>query len=109
MISLYMLQRLSAFLMIPFVLVHIVLMIYAIEGGLSASEILGRTRGSTFWGLYYGIFVFLVSLHGSLGLRTILNESSNFSSRTLTALTISVFLFLLLLGFFSVYAVTFPG
>ena len=109
MISLYMLQRLSAFLMIPFVIVHIVLMIYAIEGGLSADEVLGRTRGSIFWFFYYSIFVFLVSLHGSLGLRIVLSELLDFTSRALTSLTIFVFLFLLLLGFFSVYAVTATG
>ena len=43
---LYMAQRLSALVMAPFVLVHIGVMIYAIQGGLTAWEILGRTQGS---------------------------------------------------------------
>ena len=39
-LRLYMLQRLSAMVMAPLVLTHIGVMIYAIQGGLSAGEIL---------------------------------------------------------------------
>lgn len=71
---LYMAQRLSALVMAPFVIVHIGVMIYAIQGGLSAAEILGRTQGSVFWFTFYGMFVIAVSIHASIGLRTILGE-----------------------------------
>ena len=43
---LYLLQRLSALIMAPLVIGHIAVMIYAIQGGLTAAEILGRTQGS---------------------------------------------------------------
>ena len=46
-------------------------MIYAIQGGLSAAEILGRTQGSIAWALFYGTFVVAVSVHASIGLRVI--------------------------------------
>ena len=45
-LRLYMAQRLSALLMAPFVIGHLAVMIYAIQDGLDAAEILGRTQGS---------------------------------------------------------------
>ena len=51
--KLYILQRLTALIMAPLVLGHLALMIYAVQGGLSASEILGRTQGSVFWAIFY--------------------------------------------------------
>ena len=45
-VRLYMLQRITALLMAPLVLGHLAMMIYAIQGGISAAEILGRTQGS---------------------------------------------------------------
>ena len=69
-LRLYMAQRLSALLMAPLVIGHIAVMIYAVQGGLSAGEILGRTRGSLFWALFYGGFVVAVSIHAAIGLRT---------------------------------------
>jgi len=55
-IHLYMAQRLTALLMAPLVLGHIAVMIYAVQGGLSSSEILARTQGSVAWLLFYGTF-----------------------------------------------------
>jgi len=73
-IRLYLAQRISAAIMAPLVLMHLGLMIYAIQGGLDASEILARTRGSLFWGGFYGLFVIAVSVHAAIGLRNILCE-----------------------------------
>jgi len=73
-LRLYMLQRITALLMAPFVLVHLGVMIYAIQGGLSAAEILGRTQGSLMWFLFYGGFVAAVAIHGAIGLRAVLHE-----------------------------------
>ena len=63
---LYMAQRLTALIMAPLVLGHIAVMIYAIQGGLSSAEILGRTQGSLFWLLFYGLFVLAVSIHAAI-------------------------------------------
>ncbi len=73
-LRLYLAQRISAAIMAPLVLLHLGLMIYAIQGGLSAEEILGRTRGSLFWGGTYGLFVIAVAVHAAIGLRTIMAE-----------------------------------
>ncbi len=73
-IRLYIAQRISAAIMAPLVLLHLGVMIYTIQGGLDASEILARTRGSLFWGGTYGLFVITVSVHAAIGLRNIMRE-----------------------------------
>ena len=67
-------QRLSAMVLAPLVLLHLATMIYAVQDGLSAAEILARTQGSIFWGGMYGLFILAASVHGAIGLRAILRE-----------------------------------
>ena len=69
--------------MAPLVVVHLITMIYAIQGGLSAQEILARTEGSTLWGAVYGLFVVAVAIHAPIGLRTIIREMTPWTGRTL--------------------------
>ena len=59
--NLYILQRLTALIMAPLVLGHLAVMIYAVQGGVSASEILGRTQEVRF-GRFSMHFSFLLSL-----------------------------------------------
>ncbi|MBO6883744.1 MAG: succinate dehydrogenase [Marivita sp.] len=103
---LYMAQRLSALVMAPFVIVHIGVMIYAIQGGLSAAEILGRTQGSAFWFAFYGLFVVAVSIHATIGLRTILGEWAGLRGGARDAVSAVIGLGLLALGAQAVWAVT---
>ena len=104
---LYMLQRITALLMAPFVLGHLAVMIYAIQGGLSAAEILGRTQGSFLWFLFYGTFVVAVSIHGAIGLRTIAFEWGGLKGTALDAFMWITGLGLFTLGARAVWAVTF--
>ncbi|OAE53475.1 succinate dehydrogenase [Achromobacter xylosoxidans] len=71
---LFALQRLTAMVMAPFVLVHVGVVIYAVRGGLTAGEILSRTEGNWLWIVFYGLFVVSVSVHVPIGLRNILIE-----------------------------------
>jgi fumarate reductase subunit C len=105
-VRLYMLQRITALLMAPFVLVHLGVMIYAIQGGLSAAEILGRTQGSIFWFLFYGGFVIAVSIHAAIGVRVVVHEFSGLKGRRLSVLTWGLCAVSLFLGFQAVLAVT---
>jgi len=105
-LRLYLLQRLSALFMAPFILGHIAVMIYAIQGGLSAAEILGRTQGSLFWGTYYGLFSLAVAIHAAIGLRVIVFETTGLKGAPLVAFTWAVFLGLLAMGASAVLAVT---
>jgi len=67
-------QRASAAVLAVCVLVHLVTIIYAVQGGLSAAEILGRTRGNAAWLTFYSIFVLGVAVHAPIGLRSVFIE-----------------------------------
>jgi fumarate reductase subunit C len=56
------------------VLVHLVTIIYAVNGGLSAAEILDRTRGNAAWLAFYALFVLAVAVHAPIGLRSVCIE-----------------------------------
>ncbi len=101
----YLLQRLSALIMVPLVLVHLGLIVYAVRGGLSAAEILARTQGSVGWGLFYALFVVAVSVHAGLGLRNVLVEWTGLGARVSAGLAHAFMTFSLLLGLRAVYAV----
>jgi fumarate reductase subunit C len=107
-LRLFMAQRLSALIMAPLTLAHLAVMIYAIRGGLSAEEILSRTRGSAGWALFYSLFVAAVSVHAALGLRVIAHEWLGLRGRALPAVGWAVFALLALPGAFAVWAVTAP-
>ncbi|MDA0655159.1 MAG: succinate dehydrogenase [Proteobacteria bacterium] len=102
---LYVAQRVSAMVLAPLVIVHLVTIIYAIQGGLTAAEILERTQGNLLWGALYGLFVIAVAVHGSIGLRMIFKEMTTWRGRSLDV-GIGLFgLSLLYLGLRAVLAV----
>jgi fumarate reductase subunit C len=67
-------QRASAAVLALCVVVHLATVIYAVQGGLSAAEILARTRGSAGWLAFYTVFVLAVTVHAPIGLRSICIE-----------------------------------
>jgi fumarate reductase subunit C len=71
---LFALQRLTAMVMAPFVLVHIALIVYAVRSGLTAQALLARTQGSVGWIAFYGLFVVAVAIHVPIGVRNVLVE-----------------------------------
>ncbi len=98
-------QRASAAVLAVCVVVHLLLMIYAVRGGLSAAEILGRTRGSAGWLAFYGVFVTAVAVHGPIGLRNILTETLGWRGTRLNLLVLVTGLTLLGWGGRAVWAV----
>jgi fumarate reductase subunit C len=56
------------------VLIHLVTILVAVKGGLSAAEILARTRGNVLTVMFYGIFVVACAVHAPIGLMKILTE-----------------------------------
>lgn len=103
---LFALQRLSALLLAPLVLVHLGLILYVSKGGLTAADILGRTRGSIGWMLFYGLFVLAVSVHVPIGLRNVLIEWLRMSRKAASVAAVVFGLALLVLGARAVFAVT---
>lgn len=71
---LYLLQRGTALLLVPLILVHLIVIFYATAHGVSAASILGRTRGSIGWGLFYSVFVLAAAMHGAIGIRNVIAE-----------------------------------
>ena len=74
-------QRASAAALALCVLVHLATMIYAVRGGLSAAEILGRTSGNVAWFAFYTVFVLAIAVHVPIGLRAVLIEWAGWRSR----------------------------
>ncbi len=104
-VRLYVWQRLTATLMVPLIAVHLIVIIYATNRGLSAAEILGRTRGSIAWGLYYGLFVVAASIHGAVGVRGVAREWLGWREKALDRLMWIFGTILLVLGLRAVIAV----
>jgi len=77
--GLWLVQRLSAFVLAVAVCVHLGTIVFAVRGGLSAAEIVARVGGSLGWAAFYGIFVIAAALHASIGLRAILREMTPLS------------------------------
>ncbi len=102
---LFALQRFSAMLLGPLVVVHLGLILYAVRGGLTASEILGRTQDSIGWSLFYGLFVLAVSVHAPIGVRNVLKEWTAWRGRSLDLAMLLLAAALLLLGLRALWAV----
>ena len=99
-------QRVTAAILAFCVLVHLVTIIYAVRGGLSASAILARTHGSFPWAAFYTTFVIATAVHASIGLRAILAEWLSFKGRAAGVAVVVIGLALAGLGVRAVIAVT---
>ena len=104
-VRLYLWQRLTAAVMAPLVLAHVIVIFYATRQGMSAADILARTRGSVAWASFYGIFVVAVAVHAGIGMRNVLTEWSPLRDRGAGVLSYAFGLALLVLGLRAVAAV----
>ncbi len=102
---LFALQRFSAMLLAPLVLVHLGLILYAVRGGLTADEILGRTQGSIGWALFYGLFVLAASVHAPIGVRNVLKEWTAWRGHSLEIAMLALAAALLASGLRALWAV----
>jgi fumarate reductase subunit C len=98
-------QRASAAVLAICVIVHLVTLIYAVRNGLSAAEILGRTRGSAAWAAFYALFVAAVAVHAPIGLRNFLSETFDWRGGSLNAAVTVLGVALAMWGLRAVYAV----
>jgi len=102
---LFVLQRLTALIMAPLVLVHLGLIVYAVRDGLTAAEILARTQGHWGWMGFYTLFVLCVSVHVPIGLRNIMSECLALGRMWVDAFSVLVGVLLLGMGLRAVVAV----
>ncbi len=102
---LFVLQRMSAMFLAPLVIVHLVLILYAVRGGLTADEILARTQGSIGWALFYGVFVLAASVHAPIGVRNVLKEWTTWGGNSLNMAMLVLAAALMASGLRAVWAV----
>ena len=76
------------------VAIHLIIIFYAIRGGLTAEEILGRTQGNIAFAIFYEIFILACFVHAPIGLANILEETF---SKGLISRALSLFLAALIL------------
>ena len=107
-VRLYVWQRATAAVMVPLIAVHLAVIFYATRNGLSAADILGRTRGSIAWALFYSAFVVAAAIHASIGVRTILIEWPPLGADRAGLIATLFGLLLLALGLLAVAAVVLP-
>ena len=98
-------QRATAAILAACVVVHLVTIIYAVRLGLSAADVLGRTRGSVAWGTFYAVFVLAAAAHGAIGLRTVASEWLGFRGAAAEWTMGAIALALALIGLRAVIAV----
>jgi len=102
-------QRITAMALALFVVVHLATMIYAVRGGLSAAEILGRTRGSWLFAGFYALFVVAAAVHAGIGLSTIAREWLGLQPNAARAVALAFALAALALGLRAVAGLFGPG
>lgn len=107
-VRLYLWQRLTAAVMVPLVLVHVAVIFYATRKGMSAADILARTRGSVMWASLYGLFVVAVAVHAAIGVRNVLAEWTPLGDRRSGFAAATFGILLLALGLRAVAAVVLP-
>ncbi len=104
-VRLYLAQRATAVLMVPLIAVHLAVIFYATRKGLSAEDILSRTRGSVAWALFYATFVVAASIHAGIGIRTVVLEWFRGSASSANRFSAIVAALLMIAGFRAVAAV----
>jgi fumarate reductase subunit C len=102
---LFLAQRASAVVLAFAVTVHLATIIYATRGGLTAAEVLGRTRGNGAFLALYVIFVLAVAIHAPIGLRNVLREWTSWRGRSLDIALAAFATLLFLLGLRAAFAV----
>lgn len=103
-IRLYIWQRVTAAVLFPMLCVHVAVIFYAMQRGLTAADILSRTHGSGAWALFYGTFVLIASVHGSIGIRNVLAEWSPLTDRAAAIAAVTFGTVLIVLGLRAVAA-----
>jgi fumarate reductase subunit C len=87
------------------VTVHLLTMVYAIRGGLSAAEILSRTKGNAGWLAFYTVFVLAVTVHAPIGLRSVVTEWLGWRGASRDVFLLGLAMLLAVMGMRAVFGV----
>ncbi len=95
---LWLAQRVSAMVLAVAVTIHLAGIIFAVQGGLSAAEIIGRVGGSGVMAAFYGVFVLAATVHAPLGLRAVLAEMTALKPASVNGIAFAFAAAVLLMG-----------
>jgi len=98
-------QRISAMVLALGVVAHLAGIIYAVRGGLSATEILGRTQGNWAFGAFYALFVLACAVHAPIGIANMMAELTGGRGAWPARVAQLCAVLILALGWRAVYAV----
>ena len=98
-------QRASAMVLAVCVVVHLVVIVYASRNGLTAAQILGRTRGNVPFGAFYALFVVACAVHVPIGLKSVAAEWLRWRSPSTSVAALLAALVILGMGLRAVYGV----
>lgn len=105
---LFVAQRVTAMLLALAVTVHLVTILYAVRTGVTAGQILERTRDNVWFLAFYLLFVGAIAIHAPIGLRNVIREWTSWRGWTLDVVLVFVAIGLLLLGVRAALAVYVP-
>jgi fumarate reductase subunit C len=97
------LSRISAMVLGVCVVVHLATIIHAVQGGLTAGEILARTRGNIGFAAFYGAFVLACAVHVPVGLEAIACEWLRLPASAARGLAWAVAALIVVMGLRAVY------
>lgn len=95
---LWIVQRGAGLVLALAVSLHLATIIYAVHRGLDAAAILARVEGNLAWLVFYLVFSAAAALHGGIGLRTIIRETTPWRGPSLDAATAVVVLIVAVTG-----------
>ena len=101
---LFVAQRATAVVLAFAVTVHLATIVYAVRGGLTAGEILARTRHNGWFLALYAVFVLAVAIHAPIGLRNIAARMDAWRGRSLDVALAAFALLLVALGLTAAFA-----
>ena len=105
---LFVAQRLTALVLAFAVTVHLATILYAVRTGVTAGQILERTRDNGWFLAFYLLFVAAIAIHAPIGLRNVIGEWTRWRGWTLDVVLVLVAIGLLLLGVRAALAVYLP-
>ncbi len=103
-VRLWFAQRLSAGVLAVCVVIHLITIFYAMRSGLSAAEILGRTRGNFVFAVFYFVFVVSAAVHAPIGLMRISQEWFSWRGPLLNLCCVLLGIFMLCAGMVAVWS-----
>jgi fumarate reductase subunit C len=95
---LWIVQRGAGLVLALAVTLHLATIIYAVHRGLSAAAILARVEGNLAWLIFYLVFSAAAALHGGIGLRTIIRETTPWRGPSLEAVIAAFILLVAVAG-----------